>query len=104
MRVVVVGLGVQGHKRREFAGKDYVASVDPVRSEADYRSIEEVPLASFDAALLCVPDEPKVELISYLLMHQKHVLVEKPLWAAGDEELIKLQALARSKRVVCYTA
>ena len=44
MRVVVAGLGVQGHKRRKFAGDDYVASVDPVNHEADYKSLLDVPL------------------------------------------------------------
>jgi len=34
MRVIVVGLGVQGHKRRRFAGADFVAAVDPVNREA----------------------------------------------------------------------
>ena len=36
LRVIVVGLGVQGYKRRTFAGDDFVASVDPVNEEADY--------------------------------------------------------------------
>ena len=70
MRIIVVGLGVQGYKRREFAGSDYVASVDPINQEAQYKTIEEVPLFSYDAALLCVPDESKVELITYLLNKQ----------------------------------
>ena len=43
MRVIVVGLGVQGHKRREAAGADFVATVDPVHELADYRTIEQVP-------------------------------------------------------------
>ena len=60
LRVIVVGLGVQGHKRRTVAGKDVVATVDPIQPDADYKSIELVPLASYDAALLCVPDEAKV--------------------------------------------
>ena len=34
MRVVVAGLGVQGHKRRRIAGADFVAAVDPVNEEA----------------------------------------------------------------------
>lgn len=104
MRVIVVGLGVQGHKRRRFAGDDYVASVDPVNPEADYRDLADVPLADYDAALCCVPDEPKVELLSYLLANRKHVLVEKPLWAAKGVEIERLQALARNAGVVCYTA
>ena len=30
LKVIVVGLGVQGHKRRAVAGADFVATVDPV--------------------------------------------------------------------------
>jgi predicted dehydrogenase len=104
MRCIVVGLGVQGHKRRRFAGGDYVASVDPLREEADYSSVEEVPLAVFDAALCCIPDAPKVDVLTYLLENGKHVLVEKPLWAANDQEIERLQAVARRKGAVCYTA
>ena len=63
MRVVVAGLGVQGQKRRRVAGRDFVAAVDPVNSEAEYRRIEDVPLDSYDAALVCIPDEPKVAIL-----------------------------------------
>jgi scyllo-inositol 2-dehydrogenase (NADP+) len=104
MRVVVAGLGVQGHKRRRVAGADLVASVDPVNTEAQYRRIEDVPLASYDAALACIPDEPKVALLDYLLRNGKHVLVEKPLWAADDADIARLAELARQNGVVCYTA
>ncbi|MFZ1088480.1 MAG: gfo/Idh/MocA family oxidoreductase, partial [Xanthobacteraceae bacterium] len=60
MRVVVAGLGVQGHKRRRVAGADFVAAVDPVNPQAEYRAIEDVPLLSYDAVLACIPDEPKI--------------------------------------------
>jgi len=104
MRTVVVGLGVQGYKRRKFAGTDFVASVDPVNEEADYRSIQDVPLLDFDAALLCVPDEPKIELLTYLLENGKHTLVEKPLWAGENDEIKSIEKLAQKAGVVCYTA
>lgn len=104
MRVVVVGLGVQGHKRRKFAGAEYVCSVDPANAEADYRKIEEVPPGIYDSVLLCVPDEPKVPLLRYLLGLGKHVLVEKPLWAAVDSDIVALEQLARRTGAVCYTA
>jgi predicted dehydrogenase len=104
MKAIVIGLGVQGHKRRKFAGPDYVASVDPVNKEAEYRAVEDVPLSSYDTALACIPDEPKIEVLTYLLKHGKHVLVEKPLWAADDKQIGALQDLARAKGVVCYTA
>jgi scyllo-inositol 2-dehydrogenase (NADP+) len=103
-RVIVAGLGVQGHKRRRFAGDDFVATIDPVNPEAEYRHVADVPLADYDAALLCVPDEPKVELLAYLLANGKHALVEKPLWAARDEDIARLEAVARAKGVVCYIA
>lgn len=104
MRVIVVGLGVQGYKRRAIAGADCVASVDPVNEEADHRRLEDVPLGSFDAALCCIPDGPKVEVLGHLLENGKHVLVEKPLWAADDGDIDRLQRLARAKGVYCHVA
>lgn len=104
MRVIVVGLGVQGHKRRKFAAKDFVAAVDPVHPEAKYRSLMDVPLTDFDAALVCTPDEPKLELLTYLLGNAKHVLVEKPLWAPEESQLQNLEKLARDHGAFCYTA
>ena len=92
MKVVVVGLGIQGRKRLAVAGPDVVATVDPVAPGASHRAIEAVPLDSFDAALVCTPDQPKLELLRYLLTHRKHVLVEKPLLAQDAEPL---QGLAR---------
>jgi scyllo-inositol 2-dehydrogenase (NADP+) len=104
MRVVVIGMGVQGHKRRAIAGKAVAATVDPVNPDADKKRIEDVPLADYDAALVCTPDEVKIDLLTYLLGNGKHVLVEKPLFAASSDELRKLGALARQKSVTCYTA
>lgn len=104
MKVIVVGLGVQGAKRRAAAGRDYVASVDSVKTEADYRSLEDVPPDRYDAALVCTPDAPKVDILEYLLSRGKHVLVEKPLWAERDEDLRRLEGVARQRNAVCYTA
>jgi scyllo-inositol 2-dehydrogenase (NADP+) len=104
MRVIVVGLGVQGRKRTAIAGSEVVATVDPVISDAGYRRIEDVPLASFDAALLCVPDAPKVELLTYLFANGKHALVEKPLLSEQENDLVALAALSAKTGAVCYTA
>jgi predicted dehydrogenase len=104
VNAIVVGLGVQGAKRRAAAGTDYVASVDPVRPEADFKSVRDVPVARYDAALVCTPDEPKVEVLEYLLAHGKHVLVEKPLWAERDEDIVRLEKIARDTKAFCYTA
>lgn len=104
MRTLVIGLGVQGYKRRRFAGSDYVGCVDPVNTEADWRDLQDVPLDRYDAVLACVPDAPKMRLLSYCIAHGKHVLVEKPLWADKAEDIAALQNAARAKGVVCYTA
>ncbi len=104
MRVIVVGMGVQGEKRRKIAGRDCVATVDLLKGRADFVRVEDVPVASFDAALLCVSDKPKIELIRYLLNSGKHVLVEKPLWSATDSDLTEVEALAHSANLMCYTA
>ena len=104
MRVIVVGLGVQGRKRLKVAGKEAVATVDPFNAEAQYRHVHDVPLSSYDAALLCIPDEAKLELIAYLLSNGKHLLVEKPLFAADTTDLMRLKTLAELSHTVCYTA
>ena len=104
MRVIVIGLGVQGNKRREHAGEDYVASVDPNNSEADFNDIRDVNLDIYDAVLACVPDKPKIDLLLYCVEHKKHVLVEKPLWAEKENQIVELEKCARSNHVVCYTA
>ncbi len=104
MRVVVVGLGVQGHKRRRVAGSDFVCSVDVRNLDADFRNLKDVALDSFDAALLCVPDSAKIELLSYLVEHGKHALIEKPLVVEGEARLARLEQDARSAGVVLYVA
>lgn len=104
MRVVIVGLGIQGKKRMAVAGEDVVATVDPVALNAGYKKIEDVPLRSFDAALVCTPDQAKLELLRYLLSHGKHVLVEKPLLAPDSRQIRVLGEIAQRTGTACYTA
>ena len=104
MKVIVVGLGIQGRKRRSVAGGDVVATVDPIIAEAAYRRVEDVPLASYDAALVCTPDAAKIPLLTYLISNGKHVLVEKPLLADDEVALRELAQLIQRGPAVCYTA
>lgn len=104
MRVIVLGMGVQGHKRLRVAGPDAVGTVDPVYKDAHWKRVEDVPVDSYDAALVCTPDEPKLEVLGYLLARGKHVLVEKPLFAPDDAAIATLEATARANKAVCYTA
>jgi predicted dehydrogenase len=104
MKCLVVGLGIQGQKRKKIAGRDVVATVDPVVAAADYRRIEDVPLERYEAALCCVPDHPKPDLLNFLLRNGKHVLVEKPLLCGSRKELEELVSLSEQNGVACYTA
>lgn len=52
LRAIVVGLGTQGYKRMRVARSMVVASVDPANDEADYKELDAVPLADFDAAFI----------------------------------------------------
>ena len=104
MNVIVVGFGIQGRKRAAVAGSDVVATVDPAVPTAAYKTVEEVPLGRYEAALVCAPDAAKRELVRYLLGHGKHVLVEKPLLAADPNQLRELAELAQISGAVCYTA
>jgi scyllo-inositol 2-dehydrogenase (NADP+) len=104
MKVVVVGLGVQGQKRLASVGREAAGTVDPAVPNADHKRIEEVPLDRYDAALVCTPDEAKLPILTYLAENGKHFLVEKPLLTAHREELDQLQRLLDQKGVVGYTA
>lgn len=104
MRVIIVGLGVQGQKRKEVAGRDVVAVVDPDKDGATHKTLVEVPPDSYDAALVCTPDDIKIDLLSSLLAAGKHVLVEKPLIGRSPEDLPRLSRLCDQFGVTCYTA
>jgi predicted dehydrogenase len=104
VRIVIVGLGVQGRKRAKIAGTDLVATVDPVVSDADHRSLSELEAQSYDAAALCVPVSEKIPLIRELVSEGKHVLVEKPLVGSEQVTLSELEKYALDAGVVVYTA
>lgn len=104
MRTIVVGLGIQGNKRVKFAGEDLVAVVDPIKENVQYKTIDQVPLNSYDSALVCTPDQAKFEILEYLLKNKKNLLVEKPILAKDSTQIKKLQNLANENNVVCYTA
>lgn len=104
MRMLQVGLGNQGRKRCVIAGRDIAARVDPVNLEAEYKSLYEAPVDSFDAAILSTPDALKLDLAKYLISKGKHVLIEKPLLARDDAQISGLASLSRSTGAICYTA
>ena len=104
MKVAVIGLGIQGKKRLAIAGNDVVGVVDPVQPQARYKTIEDVPVDQYEAALVCIPDSAKLPVLRYLLKQGKHVLVEKPLLADKEQDLPELEELAARNGAACYTA
>jgi scyllo-inositol 2-dehydrogenase (NADP+) len=104
VRLVVVGLGVQGHKRVRFAGESVVATVDPVAPGATYAALEQVPIGDYDAAMLCLPDGAKPDALEHLVRAGKHVLVEKPLIGPGALDLSVLERVALDQGVALYAA
>ena len=104
MRCIVVGYGVQGKKRLAVAASEAAGVVDPFWTGAQWKDVREVPLDLYDAAVVCTPDEPKMEILGHLAGHGKHTLTEKPLHAGSDAELVALEQSARDTGALLVTA
>lgn len=103
LRYLVLGYGNIGAKRKAVLGPRCVATVDPINAAADFRTPAECPPDRYDAAILAVPNDVKVELIRYFLERGKPVLVEKPL-LLEPETADALAALAVRTGTIWYTA
>ena len=103
MRTIVVGMGVQGKKRKKYLGKDFIFSVDKFK-KADYKSILDIPLTAYDTAFLCVPENQKIKLIQYCIKNKKNILVEKPLLVKSSKILVNLEKEAKKNKITFYTA
>jgi predicted dehydrogenase len=103
MRYLVVGFGNIGAKRKAALGERCLATVDPFNPAADHRTVAEVDPSGYEAAVVAVPNDVKVELLQYFLDRSKHVLVEKPL-ILEPEIVADLAARARKSGAVWYTS
>ena len=103
MKVVIVGMGIQGTKRKKFLGKDFAYSVDKFK-KADFKSILDVPINKFDSVFICVPDKEKIKIINYCIEKKKNILVEKPLISKNNKILKSLERSANKNKIVCYTS
>ena len=106
MKIIIIGLGVQGIKRKKYfvSNQKFIAGVDPYSKYADYKYLQDVPLDHYDACFLCVPDNIKSKLITYCLKNHKHILVEKPLLAKNEKEILFMQTKARKNDQIIYSA
>jgi scyllo-inositol 2-dehydrogenase (NADP+) len=103
MRYMVVGLGNIGSKRKAVLGDRCVATVDPFNPAADYRVPGDCPSDRYEAAVLAVPNEVKIELLEFFLGHGKHVLVEKPL-ILDQQTADRLRACSAPTGAIWYTS
>ena len=102
MKAIVVGMGVQGLKRKKFLGKDFKFSVD-IKKKSDFKNIKKIPVKLYDSVFVCAPDNQKLKLIKYALEKEKNVLVEKPL-IGNNNKIKKLEQLANKNKLFTYTA
>ena len=103
MRVLILGMGVQGIKRKKYCEDDFVGYVDPYNKKANWKNIQEVPLEIYDSVLACIPDDPKETIIRFCIENKKHILVEKPLFISNDKLELLINNIKKSN-IVCYTA
>ncbi len=104
LRGILIGLGVQGRKRLRLSPELFRWTVDPVSSDADFKDISEVPTDTFDFGFCCVPDDQKERIVSFLVEHGKHVLVEKPFPVPGTTLSKRLAELTTSQQPYIYVA
>ena len=104
MRYALFGLGNIGAKRREILGERCIATVDPYNCAADYRDFNQLSKDPYDAAILAVPNDVKIDLARELLESGKHVLIEKPFLLPDWDTAQELYQRAKAHGVVWYTS
>ena len=86
MKILIVGYGVQGKKRKKALSNlnlSCVGVVDPFSQYANFKSINIVPLKTYDAVIICTPENVKYKIIKYcikiinILWLKNHLLLMK---------------------------
>ena len=106
MKLLIIGLGIQGKKRLKIIKnkKELIATVDNSNKNADYKDLKKVPLDSFDSAILSVHNKAKLSILEYLIKNKKNVMVEKPLIIKSSKIYNRLKKYIIKYRTVFYTA
>ena len=103
MKILIVGLGIQGKKRIKYLKKkEYFASYDIFNKKADYSLLSRVPLNKFDSVFLCVPDNQKYDLVKFFLINKKNVFVEKPLFFDLKSINYLYRIAFKNKCILCF--
>jgi scyllo-inositol 2-dehydrogenase (NADP+) len=103
-KIVIVGLGNQGNKRKVILNSKLESTVDPLNKLADLKDIKFLDLKKFDSVFICTPDEVKINHILYFLSNGKNVLVEKPLYLSSFnyQKILNLVQSTGSKIYVAF--
>ena len=73
MKILIVGLGVQGKKRIKYLKKKHsYVTVDTKNSRAEYNNIRKVPLNKYDTVFVCTPDDQKNRIILFIRIIYKY--------------------------------
>ena len=105
MKILIVGLGVQGQKRKKLLNKKLIfATVDTKNKSADFKNIKDVPLEKYDSVFVCTPDSEKLKILNYCIRFKKNALIEKPLVANSESIIKKLEIRANKENLVFYSA
>ena len=105
MKVLVVGLGVQGKKRKNILNKkQFYASVDPKNKKATFNDIKEADLNEYDSVFICTPDNEKLKIINYCLKNKKNILIEKPINIGLEKKIKYIEKIANKSKSIVYTA
>ena len=104
MRYIIIGYGNIGQKRKAVLGNKSVAIVDPIYPDADFENIKDVPVNTYDTAVVATHNSIKMQILEYLLINRKNVLVEKPLIFTDYVVAEKLDQISRKNKVIWYTS
>lgn len=107
MNILIIGLGIQGNKRKKILEKNKknnVVTLDPYNSFSDYKKIEEINFNSVDCIFLCVPDKIKKKYINLCIKKKKSFLIEKPFPRYSQKETKKIIKKLRLNNIICYVA
>ena len=107
MKVIIIGLGTQGKKRKKILekSKELVATVDNKVKAANFKNLIQLQKSKifFDTVFICCPDKYKLRYLNFFINKDKNILVEKPLFIS-NKKLIQLTKKIKSKKTKLYIA
>ena len=106
---LIIGLGIQGNKRKKVLNKMgvNVVTVDPYNDKANYKSVKDLNnyvLKNISHVFICTPFSQRIEYLDFFKNYNVKFLIEKPLINSNNEKnfFIKNKKILRDKIYVSY--